>query len=725
MSGRSRSRPQLSKTTPSLLRLQEGRNNKKKQEREDEEEDEEQRGDDEAKEEIEKENDEKKKTRQKTEARAQRQRKKAVESYVYGEYCSDTKSNVENEDEYNEVLEKRLRRAGVKVDTRAGEGGGGGAGRGRGTGTKIKKTEDERKTRLCRVLKATQADIANDKDDKLDHECMLQGKHKDDIPSDRLIRLKVAPIKTNWRCYDVVEIERRIKRSSTFAAHFSPYQRQRISDHAELVLQQETETKKTNKSGSGGKVLQPCEAYSGRRVSCQKEAPRCSYNTRTLISDLLRRSTSLYADGECHPVVSYVRQLGASCATISSFSFSGLMEESEKEERERTRHLRVVLQDMLGRAIQKNLKESPNSADEADAVSPLLALENDTGSGSSSSSSSSISTSPQTKKDERKITLKKKKEKENEKTSDEVAIQRYEIDTSLKELKKNLAARLETLSAPELCRILNANLGWYLDDTLSVHEKYWLPKVAVVGSLLSPLYEAASTSAESFLQLLGFDLIPLSLMRKLVWYAIQILHTTTTTTTTRKEKKTKKKEDTDQDEQVKTVELRVLETVEEKEQEDADKNMRNRILVPPPSSPKELRNAMGKGGDAFLRTIHFVANSTLAFYSTFLASYGAYFLLTPGGWAVLDKVRRNPSLASISGVVLALLLDTAVADPLALLGKLGLQPSALSAVTRTATEAIPFGANIVGFLAGDLINDAPKLAAALDAVRERVKDTKT
>ena len=58
----------------------------------------------------------------------------------------------------------------------------------------------------------------------------------------------------------------------------------------------------------------------------------------------LRRWTSLCADRECHPIVAYVKKLAAECGSESECEMDG----------ERAAHTRVILRDVLGRAVHQS-----------------------------------------------------------------------------------------------------------------------------------------------------------------------------------------------------------------------------------------------------------------------------------------------------------------------------------------------------------------------------------
>jgi hypothetical protein len=137
----------------------------------------------------------------------------------------------------------------------------------------------------------------------------------------------------------------------------------------------------------------------------------------------------------------------------------------------------------------------------------------------------------------------------------------------------------------------------------------------------------------------------------------------------------------------------------------------------------EVSEKIDVAAEPYLRTLHLVVNSMLGVYVTFYASYSAFLLLTPGGWVVLDKIRRNPSVAAASGIFLSILLDQA-GGPLTLINQLGLPSLGLSAATKTVTEAIPFvGSKVVGFIVSDLTNGAPKLAPLLRSLRKSKRTT--
>lgn len=59
----------------------------------------------------------------------------------------------------------------------------------------------------------------------------------------------------------------------------------------------------------------------------------------------------------------------------------------------------------------------------------------------------------------------------------------------------------------------------------------------------------------------------------------------------------------------------------------------------------------------YIQTIHFAVNGAIWVYSTFFASYAAFYFLTPGGWMILKQYKDNPNVLSAVGILLSLFLD--------------------------------------------------------------------
>ena len=619
-------------------------------------------------------------TDEKEAALKKKQHARAVANYVYAEFCDQPDDGDDpHTAEYVRATRQALRRMGARVPTgRRGE------------------SLEAQKAAACQVMRATRADVLGE-DEKLpgaDEAACLVGRNPGEIAPDRLIRLRVAPDKTRWRCYDVLDIQRRIANSHTFAAHFSPYQRARIASQAEFLEPSEgpaggSSTSTAIVTGAGSTAtatkpdarLQPCAAYSGHRTVCARAAPRCTYNTRTLVGDLLRRSTSHYADKECHPVVAYVRQLAAACSA-----------DEAKGERgaggDRTEHLRLVLIDILTRAIHKNHRPSVDAATGDEVVRTPRTDEQETEEVVAESEPAGASRS-------------------------DAIVARYELELSVARMQRDLARRLAHLGARELCRLLHLNLQWYLDDTQSVYERQWAKVRGAVHSIVSPFYVAAAASGEAFLELLGWNYIPLAAMRRAAKFCVYLVSEASRRVLARTHAKPQVAWHHDADvgaiEREWTAEVAPVADVLEKGGSGSGSGA---VALREVSDTTATIGA----GEPYLRTLHFVTNSTLGVYSTAFASYGAYFLLTPGGWVILDKIRRNPSLAAVSGLLLSVLLDQAAADPLALLSQLGLPPLVFSTLTKTVTEAVPLGANLVGLLAGELTAGAPNLGPLLKSL---------
>jgi hypothetical protein len=631
-----------------------------------------------------------------------RQRAKAVENYVYAEFCDDVDEKGGKEDpntaEYVRVTRQALRHMGVRVPV-------------------VRSTDSIRaqKAAACRLLLAARADVLGE-DEKLppDEETVcLAGKHPGDIPPERLIRLRVAPDKSRWRCYDALDIHRRILQSKTFAAHFSPYQRARIAKQTEFlepileekVTRSNVSSDVSSSSGGGGRGggsntivvkapkvgshLQPCEAYSKHRTVCERASPRCSYNTRTLVGDLLRRSTSHYADKECHPVIAYVRQLAAACTNPKEGGGATKSGETVGEATRRAEHLRLVLIDILTRAIHKNHR--PN----VDAATDTLL------------SGGAIAVARTDEWETKEVVA--ETEPPSASRSDRI-VARYELELSVARMQRDLAKRLGGLEERELCQLLQLNMPWYLDDTLSMYERQWTKLRTTVHALASPFYAAAATSGEAFLELLGWNYIPLSAMRRVAKYCVYLAAEASRQVLTRTHAKPQLAWHDDAD--VAGIERSWTSEVAKHGVDDVNRD-----------PLKGVSEKIDVAGEPYLRTLHLIVNSMIGTYVNVFASYGAFFLLTPGGWVMLDKIRRNPSLAAASGIFLSILLDQA-GGPLTLINQLGLPSLGLSTLTKTVTEAIPFVSDkVIGFIVSDLTNGAPKLAPLLHNLRKTKQTT--
>jgi hypothetical protein len=599
---------------------------------------------------------------------------------------------------------------GVQVP-RSGDGGGGGGG-------DDGKKRATRKAAACRLLKTNGAEILDEADETgaKDAACLL-GKDARDIPLERLIRLRVGPDKSRARCYDALEIHRRITRSTEFAAHFSPHQRARIATQATFAA---PETNGSVAAADRLHSLPSCDTYSSFRTACGAAAPRCSYNRRTFLADLWRRSSSRYAEGECHPVTAYVRQLAAVECGIATATGTAVTDEKRDTEADaeeaglRASHLRAVLRDILGRAIQKNHLPSVAATD-ADEKKSVLGDE----SGGSSdgggrklevpgrrSTALVVAAAPGAGGGGKIATTT---------TRAEAAYAQYELEQSIEHLKQNLARRLALLPEEHLCRLLRANLQWYLDDTASLSERavatvrgLGAPVLAALRSIASPYYAAASTSADAFLQLLGWDYVPLRVVQRLLGPALRLSERAVA--------------------ELAEVAARRRGVPLATRDEDADlASAERQLTLVDDAEAKKMRilggeePALSAAAATLVRTVHFVVNSALGVYANVFASYTAYFLLTPGGRALLDKVRRNPSVATASGIVLALLLD-ASADfgPIRLLQSLDLPP-AVGAAISAAVDLAAASSTVAGLVAGDLLAGAPKLAALVATLKDRTQ----
>lgn len=237
-------------------------------------------------------------------------------------------------------------------------------------------------------------------------------------------------------------------------------------------------------------------------------------------------------------------------------------------------------------------------------------------------------------------------------------IEIYALSNRIETLKNVKRAELHELTVQSLCSLLQDNLEWYKGERTG----WW------VGDKIEITIPQALGSSEGFLELLGWNAIPLQSFVQF-WSALQ------------------------------PILLRMW-----KDQPD--------LLAQLGLLAKE---------SWVPRLLHFAVNAFFGGYSI-LASWASFFFLTPGGWILLNKIRKDRSLAGILGITLSLLLDGS-SPVLKALQQLHLPTETVSRAVLEFAKSYPGGSILAGQLASDLTQGAPKVLALSKKISTSLKNT--
>ena len=126
------------------------------------------------------------------------------------------------------------------------------------------------KQKLCELLHQNTCHV----------ESVDDAKCSDDIPAKQRIAIRCGGKLT---CWDVLELETKMKDDKMFAASMSDFQKRKVKRRANAVRDK----------------TMPCHAMSGNKKACE-EVERCEYHSRTMVGALLSEKSRQYADKECH-----------------------------------------------------------------------------------------------------------------------------------------------------------------------------------------------------------------------------------------------------------------------------------------------------------------------------------------------------------------------------------------------------------------------------------------
>ena len=129
------------------------------------------------------------------------------------------------------------------------------------------------------------------------------------IPAERRIALRFGG---KLECWDVIELEAKMKDDAKFAASLSEFQQRKVLRSAEAVRT--------------GTVL-PCHVLSGNGEACTKQSDRCTYHARTMIGSLFSNATRRYTDNECHMSSEFLTASASTCTKLDIDTLHSLVDD--------------------------------------------------------------------------------------------------------------------------------------------------------------------------------------------------------------------------------------------------------------------------------------------------------------------------------------------------------------------------------------------------------------
>jgi hypothetical protein len=162
----------------------------------------------------------------------------------------------------------------------------------------IKSIKSMPKEGLCKVLQETTCHVGSVDDAKC----------SDEIPSKQRIAIRCGG---QLKCWDVLELETKIKTDKMFAASMSDFQKRKVKRRANAVRDR----------------AMPCHAMSGNKEACEEDSNRCTYHTRSMVGSLMSEATRRHADKECHMKHTYLKAASGTCRKIDQHTLFAMVDD--------------------------------------------------------------------------------------------------------------------------------------------------------------------------------------------------------------------------------------------------------------------------------------------------------------------------------------------------------------------------------------------------------------
>ena len=128
-----------------------------------------------------------------------------------------------------------------------------------------------------------------------------------DTPPELVIKMRIA---NKITCFNVIELDRKLRTDPAFAARFSEWQIARIAKRVQLLTSTQPEA---------------CAEYVRNPAACEKQRGRCTYNRRSLVGALVGSRASKREEGGCYLSDSIIKQLQTNCTASDTSTLQAVL----------------------------------------------------------------------------------------------------------------------------------------------------------------------------------------------------------------------------------------------------------------------------------------------------------------------------------------------------------------------------------------------------------------